>query len=600
MFYFATMVSDFFKNVFLFFAMILAFHLHGQSSVQDQDNDPAYLQSISQYESGRYQKAKMGFNNYLQVGDNRFFLVGSHFYLAQIELVMNQNIRPMIQFLNNYKIEAFSVKALIALGNYHFHMKDYKNAVPYFYRIRSNVLLETQYVKARFKLAYSLYMEQLYSEALTIFKELTYYEHEDKFNAHYYAGVIYFNNKDFDNALEQLLLAQKKPEMYKLTVPFVAKIYLNQKQYVKVISFADTHLNTRKGITLKGKIVLNRVAAEASFSQSNYLKAIQYYNEVLLLSKSKSDVALFFNFGYSLEKVGKIVEAAKQYKIAALSEDALGQLAAFRLGQIYIELNQFNSAINAFKIVLDSEFMKDLKEQSYFLIAKCWFQLHNFEETINILQTHLIVDSDDENSIEAAQLLADAYLYTSNYREAIDHLEDTELKTWSLKKTYQIVTLKYAQILFNDQLYEQVVYWLSRSLMNAVSPKFKLMANLLMAECLSAQNKYGLSIDYFDQVIGSEQISKEQKRRAYYGLGYAQYNNEKYEMAYTNFSLFINLNTPKDHFYMNDAVLRAADCLFILKRFDEAISLYEMSNGDPAKEYKLPNLSRLQKNLQIL
>ena len=73
--------------------------------------------------------------------------------------------------------------------------------------------------------------------------------------------------------------------------------------------------------------------------------------KVLLLSKSKGDVALFFNFGYSLEQAGKTEAAADQYKIAALSEDTLGQLAAFRLGQIYIELNQFNTAINAFKIV---------------------------------------------------------------------------------------------------------------------------------------------------------------------------------------------------------------------------------------------------------
>ena len=80
--------------------------------------------------------------------------------------------------------------------------------------------------------------------------------------------------------------------------------------------------------------------------QLNYSKAIQYYNQVLLLSKSKGDVALFFNFGYSLEQAGKMVAAADQYKIAALSEATLGQLAAFRLGQIYIELNQFNNPLN--------------------------------------------------------------------------------------------------------------------------------------------------------------------------------------------------------------------------------------------------------------
>ncbi|MAJ50606.1 MAG: hypothetical protein CMB82_03195 [Flammeovirgaceae bacterium] len=594
-------MSESIKNVSIFFVIIFGFQLHGQSPVQDQDNDPAYLQSINHYESGRYQKATMGFIHYLKVGNTNSFLVGSHFYLAQIELEVNQNIQPMMQFMNHYKIETFYVKALIALGNYHFRLKDYKNAVPYFYRIRPNLLLETLYVNVRFKLAYSLYMEQLHDEALLLFNEVTYYSQEEKYNAHYYAGVIYFNNEDFDNALDQLLLAQKTSALYKLTAPFIAKIYLNQKQYMEVVSYAETHLKKTKGINLESKIILNRVAAEASFAQFNYLKAIQYYKEVLLLSKSKGDVALFFNLGYSLEQAGKIVAAADQYKIAALSEDALGQHAAFRLGQIYIELNQFNAAINAFQIVLESEFSAQLRDQSYFLIAKSWFQLHNFEETIHILEKRLKVRPNGENGIEAAQLLADAYLYTSNYKEAIDHLEDTELKSFPLKKTYQMVTLKYAQLLFNDQVYDQVKYWLSRSLVNAVDPKYKLMANLLMAECLSAQNKHGLSVDYFNQVIRSEQVSEEQKRRAYYGLGYAQYNMEEYKMAYKTFSLFINLNTTKGNIYMNDATLRAADCLFILKQFDEAISMYRKSNVNVAQEYasyQIANIYYLKNELE--
>ena len=296
-----------------------------------------------------------------------------------------------------------------------------------------------------------------------------------------------------------------------------------------------------------------------------------------------------------------MVAAADQYKIAALAEDALGQLAAFRLGQIYIQLNQFNTGINAFQIVLESEFSSELKNQSYFLIAKSWFQLNNFEATIDILEKYLNGRPNDKNRAEAAQLLADAYLYTSNYKAAIDHLQATQLKTWSPKRTYQMVTLKYAQILFNDQLYEDAEYWLSRSLGNALDSKHQLEANLLMAECLSAQNKYDLSESYFEWVINAKEVSMEQKRKAYYGLGYTQYNGEQYEIAYQNFSLFMNLNTSKNHIYMNDAVLRAADCLFILKRFDEAILMYRKNNvkaGQEYASYQIANIYYLKNELE--
>ena len=290
-------MSEPIKNVFTFFIIIFGFQLYGQNPIQDQHNDPAYLQSISYFEAGRYEAAAVGFRHYLKTGKTTSFLVGADFYLAQIDLKANQNIQPMIQFMNHHKVAPFYVKSLLALGNYHFDLKEYKNVVPYFYRIPPNNLLESVYVNVRFKLAYSLYMDQLYNEALSLFNEVTYYFQDEKYKAHYYAGVIYFNNKDFDKALKQLLLAQKVPEMYKLTAPFIAKIYLNQKQYTEVIAYADEHLGNTEGINLEGKIILNRLAAEASFAQLNYSKAIQYYTQVLLLSKSKGDVALFFNFG---------------------------------------------------------------------------------------------------------------------------------------------------------------------------------------------------------------------------------------------------------------------------------------------------------------
>ena len=107
-----------FKIIFISYLIIFGFQLYGQSPVQDQVIDHAYLQSISHYESGRYQNAKMGFNQYLKLGKTNSFLVGSHFYLAQIEIEVNQNIQPMIQFTNHYKVEAFYMKALFSLGNY--------------------------------------------------------------------------------------------------------------------------------------------------------------------------------------------------------------------------------------------------------------------------------------------------------------------------------------------------------------------------------------------------------------------------------------------------------------------------------------------------
>ena len=63
----------------------------------------------------------------------------------------------------------------------------------------------------------------------------------------------------------------------------------------------------------------------------------------------------------------------------------------------------------------------------------------------------------------------------------------------------------------------------------------------------------------------------------------------------------MSLNTSKNHLYLNDAVLRAADCLFVLKRFDDAISLYRKSNGNSGQEYasyQIANIYYLKNELE--
>ena len=92
------------------------------------------------------------------------------------------------------------------------------------------------------------------------------------------------------------------------------------------------------------------------------------------MSRSKGDVALFFNFGFSLEQVGKIVEAADQYKIAALSGDTLGQLSALDWGKLP-SIKQFDAAINAFQTVLKSEFNPKCSLNPIFLWQNLGFNL---------------------------------------------------------------------------------------------------------------------------------------------------------------------------------------------------------------------------------
>jgi len=567
-----------------FIFMALASQVHAQSAVQDVSEIDVFKQAVSSFERASYQEAKGGFEEYLNTGSVAPVLLQCEYYLAQIELKLHDNPGLLLQFLSKHPQEPDFYNALHVLGDYYLALERFKQSAIYYHQILPNRLLGSTYATIRYKLAYCLFMAELYDEALPIFNEVTYYNQSEKFKAHYYAGIIHFKKGTIEESLSQMQNAEKDKNLSALTVPYIAKIYLDQKKYLEVAKYVEGSLERSEQNENGTNIILNRLAAESFLALKDYKKSVDYYGKVLLLNNSKGDAELYFNYGYALEQVQKEAQAIAQYKLAALSSAEVGQSAAFRLGKLYLEIKNFTFAISAFESVLTLDFDPILKEQALYLIAKSWFQLRNFESAIELFDRYLMNYPKSIRREEAAQLLAEAYLYTSNYLAAIKHLEKNGLNTIASKRTYQKVTFKYGALLFNDGEYKEVSYWMNKCLSYNLDAKLQTQASLLMAESLSAQEQYEQSIDFFKKVITSKSVSSETLQKGNYGLGYGYFNTKQYSLAYDYFKKFIDRSSP-DHPYKNDAYLRIADCLYIQKQYDRAITFYTKNDQKNGKEY---------------
>ena len=85
--------------------------------------------------------------------------------------------------------------------------------------------------------------------------------------------------------------------------------------------------------------------------------------------------------------------------------------------------------------------------------------------------------------------MAQAYLKTSNYDQAISYLETLPSKSESLKRAYQNATFHKGQLLFNDQRFNEAIPVLRKSTSVPLDKEMASKGYYLLGECYSLSNQ---------------------------------------------------------------------------------------------------------------
>lgn len=113
--------------------------------------------------------------------------------------------------------------------------------------------------------------------------------------ANYYAGYIFFERKDFDEAFIDLEKAAEN-DTYKLsTANMMANIYYQRGQFQKLIDYAEDLLPSLSRLEAQNVKLL---IADAYFEQNKFVEANKYFEEYRSENKGKLDRELLYRMGY--------------------------------------------------------------------------------------------------------------------------------------------------------------------------------------------------------------------------------------------------------------------------------------------------------------
>ena len=569
--------------------LVISLFLITKLHAQDLDNtklEKRYLEAVNLFENNKFKAASLHFDFLKTSATQTNLKINSYYYNALCAIYSNkpEGEALMKNFVLTYPDHPRALLAYFDLGNYYFENKKYKIASIYFNKVEIQTLSEAQKNDFYFRKGFSDYNLKKHEEALENLniakRRASQYQHQ----AAYYAGFIAYQNKDYDNALIDMKLALEH-EDYSKEVPYIiASIYYSQNRLEDLEIFSEKYLESKK---TKRKSEISLMLAELYFNKSDFKNANKYYSLSNKNSRSLSS-AVKYRIAYTAYKVKELETAKTFFKDLAVKKDSIGIISSYYLGNIYLQEENKQYAKTAFEQVKNSNTESDIKEESAFLCAKINFDLGNYQQAILAATDFLKKYPESTKEQETKEYIAKSYLNTNDYRSAIRYLENSKLKTEELRLAYQTLAFRYGVSLFNKGKFKHAILAFRKASRFPEDRKVAVEVKLWTAEAYSVLKEYEASKAFYLEVLRDSYTPKNLNLKADYGLAYAYYYDNRFDLALPYFKTYVEaLSDASNKMNYDDALMRLADCYYVNKTYSYAERYYDLviEQENPDKDY---------------
>lgn len=478
------------------------------------------------------------------------------------------------------------------LGEYCFAKSDYTLASKWLGQATLTSLNQEWYDPYYFKSGYSAMENGQSEKALSLFeRNLALKKSNYKSEAAYYAGVIYFNKKDYTKA-EQYLQSIRSSDQGKGANYILAQIQFAKKNYPEVIRLLESdQTNVAGKFQLLGK---------SHFELKDY-KASEEHLAKYLAQSDKISPEDMYQLAFSEYKNGNYKGAIEHFKELQLSNN-FGQYAMYALADCYIRANDKQNALAAFQSASQQNQDEIIKEESLFNSGKLNYELKNYNQATDIFFDFTTRYPNSTHDKEAWDLLTLSLLNTNNHPQVIGIIEKNPKLQEGNENLYQEICYTHAVNANNNGDTATALKYLRKSILNPFDKVLEAEARYLRGEILyKAGNITEASKEYNEvyRILTKEKILFAQNAtlfNVHYGLGYCEYTQKDYDAALTQF-----VNAAKNYKFsqqepisntMQDVDLRIADIYFMNKRYDDAYNQYSKISARRGQGYDYATLQK--------
>ena len=533
-----------------------------------------YNRALELFNKEKYGDAQKHFLLYTQISTDRETRINAEYYagVCAMELFNPDAINMLNAVVLKYPEHSKAQPALFNLGKYFYRVKDNKSALKYLTQVNDVALTPTDASEFWFIKGYCHFKTEQFDEAKLAFKHIK--DEEGKYYeaSNYYYGYVAYRQGNQDEAMDHFKRIRKSRTFGPLSQVYIAQIYFSRKQYSDVVSFGDTISNKEIIYDVAG------IVGQSYYELANYSKALPYlerFNSNPPVSKTNKDI---YRLGYCYLIAGNYEKAIEQLGSIAGEKDTLAQYASFNLAQAYLKSDKKQQARKAFDVSYKLGFNKDLTELSLFNFAKLSFELSYQQDALKDLVKFVNEYPESPYIDEARSSLSELLLSTKNYKDAIKTLESIQKPTHDNNMAYQRVCYYRAEELYLNNDYPNSEAYFDKSVQFDFDKRLFALCHFWLGELQYKKGNYAKASEYYQKF---QQFPETKDTRFYsmamYNRGYTQLKQDNYDVSIEAFKQFTQTDYAKNNIEIyTDAMMRIADCYFVLRNYAKALESYEV------------------------
>jgi TolA-binding protein len=546
-----------------------------QQQETHHDPDKKYRLAYELFLKEKYSAARKQFSEYLADKDviSANFIMNAEYYsaLSGAELFHPDAELELVRFIEKYPESLKTKTAYFNAAKVLYKQKKYKQAVNYFEKSDISYLSNDEIAEYYFKLGYSYFSTNDLTQASKSFHEILNVESKYKTAANYYYAHVAYQNNNLNTALESFKKLTDSESFGPIVPYYIVQIYYEQKNYDEVIKYAKT-LEGRSDV--KNYAEIDRYVAESYYKKGDYKMALKMFEtfEKNYPRLSREDL---YQLGFSNYQAGNYDKAKSYFEKVVNVKDKLQQTAYYNLADCFLKLNNKQSARNAFQFASKDSYDVAIQEESLYNYAKLSFELNYQPVAINSLNDFIKQFPTSKYIDEANEILAQLYITTKNYKDALVSLEKIKSKSPKANAAFQKVAYFRAIEFFNDRDYDKAIGLFNKAITTDVDKTIRAQAMYWKAEAIYNQQQYEAAIkQYRIYIFNPPSISTPMYNTANYNMGYCYFKLENYSEANTWFRKYMHNKAETDAARYNDALVRTGDGFFVLKDYNSALTFY--------------------------
>lgn len=476
-------------------------------------------------------------------------------------------------FLQDYPNSAYFAQANLPLADYYLGQKDFAKALETLQKVNQYQLSREENTEYILKLGYAKFMTGDSKGALQALEEAyANVQDSEKKEVAYMLGHLYYADHQNEKAFQYFDEIKDDPKFARVIKPYYVQLYFNEKNYPQAIAEGNQLLN--EDLSDEYKREVHKIIGESYFMQGDYASAYPHLKIYADQKANFSDSDLY-EMGFVAAQIKNYEAAVNYYNQLINSQSATAQNAYYQLGNAYLQTGKKQEALAAYRSSAMMNFDASVQELAYLQYAKLSYDIGNPYESAPVVLQKFIKKYPNNSQIPSLKkLLIKSYLYSGNYKQtlvAIDQLPNSSPET---DKIDQEVSYLLGTEEFNKGNYTEAEKYLLRSLENNQNKEFTPRALYWLAQTYYQQGNYPSAIARFEKLKSAENFPE--KKQLSYDLGYAYFKNKNFKAAQNAFEEY--LKNPKPEF-LNDAKLRLGDTYYANNQLNEAIAVYDETEG---------------------